>query len=123
MPISTSVNRSGTATTVGATSVDILQVPYTGLTAALMFSGRCIGVDRVAPANTVTWVSGQGGGINLGVITLLPGLFGGTQKSLSLLLSNVAVSVSGGYLTLTVTGVAGRTLDWAAEVQVLALEP
>lgn len=46
MPISTSVNRSGTATTVGATSVEILQVPYTGLTAALMFSGRCIGVDR-----------------------------------------------------------------------------
>ena len=123
MPIHTSVKRSGAGATVGAISVDLVQVPYTGLTAALMFQASCIGVDRAAPSNTVTYISGQGGGINLGIITLLPGLFGGVQKSLSLLLSNVSVSVSGGFLTLTCTGVAGRTIDWAAEVNVLAIEP
>lgn len=123
MPVATTLTESGTDSTVGATSIELVQVRYTSLTAALMYQVAVLGVDRNATANTVTYVSGQGGGINLGIITLLPGLFGGTQKSLSLLLANVAVSVASGYLTVTVTGVAGRTLDWTAQVNVLAIEP
>ena len=118
-----SLKKAGLGTTVGATSYEIINQPITGLTAALLYQVAVIGVDRANPAATVTYVSGQGGGINLGIITLLPQLFGGIQKSLSLLLANVTVGMAGGYLTVTVTGVAGRTLDWAAEINLLALEP
>lgn len=123
MPNCSSRTKSGCRSTTGATSLELVKIPITGLTAALMFQGSCIGYDVAAPSNTVTWVGGQGGGINLGVITLLPNLFGGTQKSLSLITANVAVTASSGFLTLTVTGVAGRTIDWAAELNMLAIEP
>lgn len=121
--IHTSLKKAGVGTTVGAVNNEIIRHPITGLTAALMFQVSVLGVDRNNTSATVTYVGGQGGGINLGIITLLPGLFGGTQKSLSLILANVAVSVSGGFLIVTVTGVAGRTIDWAGEVNVLAIEP
>lgn len=118
-----SLKKAGVASTVGAVSTDIIKIPVSGLVAALMYQVSVLGVDRNNTSATVTYVSGQGGGINLGIITLLPALFGGSQKSLSLVTENVTTAVSGGYFVVTVTGVAGRTLDWAAEANLLAIEP
>ncbi len=75
---------------------------------------------------TIALIVGQGGGINLGVITLLPNLIGGgIQRSAALLLTtaNIQVTVTAAAVTVTVTGAAGRTMNWVGQVEVIGVEP
>lgn len=115
----TDVCKSGTGTTTGAVSLELVGVPVEGV-AGVIINATCLGIDRANKTQSVTYSTIGGGGIDvLGVITLLPNLSGGTQKSLSLLTANVTVALSTGFMRMTVTGVAGRTIDWVGKIELI----
>lgn len=116
----TNVSKSGVTATVGAQTKEIVAVPVEGI-AGVIIDATCLGVDRANPSASVTYTNDAGGGINLGVISLLPSLSGGMQKSLSLVTANVSVSLSGGFMRMSVTGVAGRTIDWVGKIDLLTM--
>ncbi len=109
---------TGTATTVGAVSANLITVPLGGVPATWVFSARVAGVSTAGIGSPLGAAYTLVGGVRTDgtTATLLPNQAIDEFKDANLLAAFVQLTVSGGSAILGVTGEAGYTIDWSGEM-------
>ena len=86
-----------------------------------IIKARALGVDRADKTQSVTFTTQVGGGVAGGALSKLAALSGATERSSTIAGASGAITRSGGFMSLTVTGVAGKTIDWIGKLELLTI--
>lgn len=107
---------SGSATTIGATTDNIISIPLGAVAGTFQFEARVKGFESTGPAGCGYNVYGTL--ITDGVTATLIGSQNIFNESLSLEDADAYFIASGNNAVLQVLGVAGLTIDWFAETEI-----
>lgn len=106
----------GTATTIGAVTADAINFPLGATPGTYTFEARIAGFNAATPASSgfqiFATVRTTGG---IGVLVGIPDLINNSEPALNMSLADIIVS--GNNAIVRVTGVAGLTINWAAELE------